>query len=131
MECLTGLNFFGGADEGAPVVVAFGVGEVFGEEDLDKAARLGRVVLCVQAGASGVEARGKDARVVEDEEIAGREELREIGEELVGEDAGGAREREHAGCAARGGRVLRDELGREVVVEFGDEHEKQWLVVSD
>ena len=97
---------------------------MFGEEDFDEAGGLGRVVLRVQTGACGVEARGKDAGVVEDEEIAGGEELREFGEEMVGEGAGVAREREHARGAACGGRMLRDELGRKIVVEVGDEHEQ-------
>ena len=35
-ERLAGLDFFGGTDEGVPVVVAFGRGEVFGEEDFDQ-----------------------------------------------------------------------------------------------
>ena len=84
------MNFFCGADEGTPVVVTFRIGEVFGEENLDKACRLRRVVLRVKAGACGVEARGKDAGVVEDEEVAGREKLWQISEEMVGEDAGAA-----------------------------------------
>src|SRR6185437_3613242 len=43
---------------------------------------------------------------------------------MVGEGAGRAREREHAGCAACGRRMLRDELGRQIVVEVRDEHQE-------
>src|SRR5581483_3048428 len=127
-ERFAGLNFFCGADEGTPVVVAFARGKVLGEEDFDEAGRLRRVVLGVQAGACGVEACGKDARVVEDEEIAGGKELRKFGEVMVSEVAGGAREREHAAGAAGVGRMLRDEIFGEIVVEVGDEHEDYSIV---
>jgi len=62
---------------------------LFGEQDFDEAGGLGRAALGVRAGAGGEEARGQDAGVVEDEEIAGLEELREVGEEVVAECAGG------------------------------------------
>ena len=49
------------------------VAELLGEEDFDAAGGVGGVVLGVEAGAGGVEARGEDAGVVEDEEVAGAE----------------------------------------------------------
>ncbi len=98
---------------------------MLGEKDFDKTCGIGGVVLRVQPSARGVEPRREDARVVEDEEVAGCEELRELGEEMVGECAGIAREREHAAGSACGRRMLRDELGRKIVVEVGDEHEMQ------
>ena len=101
---------------------------LFGEEDFDEAGGLGRAALGVRAGAGGEEARGQDAGVVEDEEIAGLKELREVGEEVVAECAGGAVEDHHAAGAALGGRVLGDEFYRQVVMEVGDEH---WGGVGD
>ncbi len=70
-EVFAGMDFAAGADEGGPdVFVGVLVGELLGEEDFDAAGGVGRVVLGVEAGAGGVEARGEDAGVVEDEEIA-------------------------------------------------------------
>ncbi len=123
VEGLAGLNLFCGADERTPVVVTFGIRDVFGEENFNYTGRLGRVVLRVQTSSCGVEARRKDARIVEDKEVARREELRQLGKEMVGVGSRRARECEHPRCATRGGRMLRDELGWKIVVEVGDEHE--------
>ena len=54
--------------------------------------------------------------------IAGLEELREVGEEVVAECSGGAVEDQHTAGAALGGRVLGDEFGGKVEMEVGDEH---------
>jgi hypothetical protein len=56
----------------------------------------------METGASGVEARGDDAAVVEDEEIAGAENLGEIAEKVVAVFAGAAVEAEHAAGATNG-----------------------------
>jgi hypothetical protein len=96
--------------------------EALGEEDFDAAGGDGRVGLGAEAGAGGVEARGENPGVVEDEEVAGVEELWEVGEEVVGEGAGAAVEGEHAAGATDLGRVLRDEVLGEVVVEVGNKH---------
>ena len=128
-----GRSLAGGADEGAPEIfggvgggdggLGFGLGcDLFGEEDFDEAGWLGRAGLRARAGAGGEEARGQDAGVVENEEIAGLEELREVGEEVVAECSGGAVEDQHTAGAALGGRVLGDEFGGKIVMEVGDEH---------
>jgi len=136
-EGFAGADLAGGADEDAPEIfgrmgggaggLGFGLGfvlvcDLFGEEDFDEAGGLGRAVLGARADAGGEEARWQDAGVVENEEIAGLEELREIGEEVVAECSGGAVEDEHTAGAALGGRVLGDEFGGQVVMEVGDEH---------
>jgi hypothetical protein len=122
VEGFAGLDFFGGFDEGQPVVVALRVGKVFGEEDFDVAGGCGGVVLRGEASAGGEEAGGEDAGVVEDEEVARTEEGGEIGEVAVGEGSGAAVECHHAAGAAHRGRVLRDEVFGKRVVEVGDEH---------
>jgi hypothetical protein len=98
-EGIAGADLAGGADEGAPEIFGgvsgggFGLGfnlgfNLFGEEDFDEAGGLGRAGLRARAGTGGEEAGGQNARVVQDEQVAGLEELRETGEEAVGEDAG-------------------------------------------
>jgi hypothetical protein len=79
-------------------------------------------VLSVEADSGGEEARGEDAGVVEDEEVARAEVAVEVGEDVVGMGAGVAVEDEHAGCAADGGRGLGDEFCGEIEVEVGDAH---------
>jgi len=116
------LNFLGRLDERGPVVAGFGVGEALGEEDFDLAGGGGAFRLRGEAGAGGVEARGENAGVVEDEEVAGSEELWEIDEEAVCKGSGAAVEGHHAAGAADSGWVLRDEVFGKVVVEVGDEH---------
>ncbi len=97
-------------------------GEPLREQDFDVAAGRGRVVLRGEAARGGEEARGKHAGVVEDQQVAGLEQRGQVGEVVVGEGAGAAVERHHAAAAAHRGRLLRDEVFGEVVVEVGDEH---------
>jgi len=101
--------------------------DLFGEEDFNEAGGLGRAVLGARADAGGEEARGQDAGVVQNEEIAGLEELREVGEEVVAKCSGCAVEDQHTARSALGGRVLGDEFGGQVVMEVGDEH---WVGVQ-
>ena len=123
VEGFAGLDFLGGRTRARPVVVAIGVGERLGEEDFDVAGGCGGVVLRGEAGAGGEEARGEDAGVVEDEEVAGLEELREVGEVVGLRRRRSARSSaEHAAGAADRGRVLRDEVFGEIEMEVGDEH---------
>lgn len=119
VETLARMDFAAGADEGGPV----GGSELLGEEDFDTAGGVGRVVLGAGAGAGGVEAGGDDAAVVEDEEVAGVEEVGKVREGVVAKGAGGALEDKHAAGAADGGWRLRDEVFGEVVVEVGELHE--------
>ena len=88
-EAFAGLDFAAGADEGGPdVFVGVLVGELLGEEDFDAAGGVGRVVLGVEAGAGGVEARGEDAGVVEDQEVAFFQVRGKVGEVFVGVGVG-------------------------------------------
>ena len=118
-------DFAGGADEGLPGGVPVGGwGEVFGKEDFDGGGGRGGVRLRVEAGAGGEEAGGKDAGVVEDEEVAGFEEGGQGAEVVVGEVAGAKIDAEHAGAAALGWGVLGDQFRGEIEDEIGDAHEE-------
>ena len=112
-EGFAGANLGGGADEGPPEVFGgvsgggFGLGfnlgfNLFCEQDFDEAGGLGRAGLGARSGAGGEETRGQDAGVVENEEIAGLEELRKIGEEVVAEGAGCAIEGRASGWSRAG-----------------------------
>lgn len=79
-------------------------------------------MLCAEAGAAREEARGDDAAVVEDEQIALVELRREVAEVGVGVVAGLAVDEEHAAVAAFGGRMLRDQFCGEMEIEIGDAH---------
>ncbi len=70
----------------------------------------------------GVEARRQDAGVVEDEEVARAEMVREVGEVIVLDSAGGAIDAEHATGAAGRGRGLGDEVFGQIEVEVGYAH---------
>ncbi len=96
--------------------------EPLGEEDFDAASGIGRVVLGVEAGAGGVEARGENAGVVEDEEVSLVEMAGEVGEGLIRVGTGVAIHDEHAAGAADRGWGLGDELFGEIEVEVGDAH---------
>ena len=71
--------------------------------------------------AAGVETGGNDAAVVEDEQIAGVEQVAELRKMGICESAGGAIEHQHAARAALGGRLLRNQLRRQIEIEVGDE----------
>ena len=78
--------------------------------------------LRLQAGAAAVKAGGKDAAAVEDEQVARANHIGEISELSIFIPAGSAREVQHAGAAAVGKRLLRDQLFREVKVEVRYQH---------
>ncbi len=65
-----------------------------------------------------------DARVVQDQGVARTHELGEILERQVAQGAARIEVQQAAGGAYRG-RMLGDELGRQVVIELGDEHLRQ------
>ena len=75
------------------------------------------------AGACCEDAGGDHAAVVEDEEVAFVQIVREVSEGVIFEGAGGALYGEHAAGAADGGRGLGDEVFGKREVEVGDEHE--------
>ena len=71
-------------------------------------------------GASSPEAGLDDARVIHNEEVAGREPSADLPKAGVGQAPSGAVEDEEPGCVARLRRDLGDGLGREVIVEVVD-----------
>ena len=88
-----------------------------GEQDLDASAEevaRGGIVradgLGSEALAAAVEARGKDAGVVEDDEIAGAQQVGEIAEAAVFEGSGGGGRCEHARGGAVGEGFLRNQF---------------------
>ena len=66
--------------------------------------------------------RGNDARRIDDEQVAGRNQRREIVEMQMPCRTGAAVEHEQPARRAVGERVLRDLLLRQVVVEVGEVH---------
>ena len=67
------------------------------------------------------EARLDDAGVVQDQRVAGADQAGEIGEFQVVQPARGVEAQQPARVAPRR-RVLRDQPGRQRIVEVGDEH---------
>ena len=65
--------------------------------------------------------RGKDARVVDDEDIAGSQKRREIGNRAMFERSSAAIEGQQAGLTARR-RRLGDQVYRQREVEVGYQH---------
>ena len=98
---------------------------MLGEQDFNLSGGCRRVDLGTQAGAAAVEAGGDHARVVQNQEVAGSEERRQIRKVAVGEAASGAFHGEHACGIALDGRVLGDEIGWKVEVKVGDAHRLQ------
>jgi hypothetical protein len=134
---LADLNLARGPNQRSPQVFAGGcrVVDLLGEEDLYQSAGLGRVVLGACAAAGGKETRGQDAGVVQNEEIAGLEEVGEVGEEVVAQGPGCSVEDQHAARSALGRRVLGDEFCGQVEAEVGDKHwrsnsHKHWVQFS-
>jgi hypothetical protein len=105
---------------------------LLGEKDFDAASGVGGAGLGVLAADAGsVEAGREDAAVVEDEEVAGVEDFREIAEKKIVVVAGAAVEEEHAAGAANSRWGLGDELFGEVEMEVGYTHSMFILVVQD
>ncbi len=88
--------------------------------------RLQQQELDLAAGVAPVslEARGKDPRVVDDHEIARAQIGGQIGESAMPERTAAAVEHQHARRGAFGGRMLRDQLGRQVVVVVGGQQSR-------
>lgn len=74
----------------------------------------------VEAGAVPVEACGKDAGVVEDEQVGGAEEVGEVSELAVFEGIPRTGKMEQARGRAVGEGFLRDGIRRKIVMEVGD-----------
>ena len=93
---------------GAQVRQYFVVGQDAFDQRLDRAA----------AGFAAVQPRLDDARVVEDQQIAGVEQRRQVAEHAVGRRRAAAVEQ--ARCAALGRRALCDQLRWQGEIEIGD-----------
>jgi hypothetical protein len=114
-EAFADADLAAGANQALPIV---GVGgELAGQENFDASVKKvagGGIAradgLSVGAFAATVETGGKDAGVVEDEQIAGVKQVGEVAELAVGITAG-ALQVEHAGSVALGEGLLGDEVG--------------------
>lgn len=95
------------------------------DASLKKIAR-GRIVrtqlLGLESRTVSVKARGKHSRVVEDEQVIGLEKIGEIAKLPVQKLPGGGGKMKQARVRAIGQRLLRDQFGREIVIEIGNEH---------
>src|SRR5687768_5701736 len=70
----------------------------------------------------GVKPRGNHARVVEDQQVAGRQQSRQVADQAIGVSAAGAVEREHAARRSLGERLLGDQGFGKVVMKVGASH---------
>src|SRR5271169_129231 len=116
-----------GADKAFPVV-GLG-GKLARQQNFDAAVEEiagGGIVrtdwLSACAIAATVEPCGKDAGVVEDQQVARPEQVRKLAEHAVGIAATRALQVEHAGAVADGERFLGDEVGGKVEMEIGKQH---------
>jgi hypothetical protein len=83
--------------------------------------RLGpRIFAIVKQCAVSIEARGNDPAVVEDEKVSRAEMLSNMREEIVAEIASRTVHHQHAARSALGGRLLRDQILGQIVVEIFD-----------
>ena len=76
----------------------------------------------VAGDATAEQARGKDARVIDDEQIARTKEPRQIRHGRVCYRAAVPAEMEEPGSRAFACRLLRDQLGRQIEVEIANVH---------
>lgn len=121
VEMLSRLDFAAGADERRPIFTA----KVLSEQDFDASAGVRGIVLGVQAGAGCVKARRDHAAVVEDEQVAGAENLGEVAKEVVAVFTGEPVQAEHSAGAADGRRRLGYKFFRKIEMEVGYTH---WLL---
>ena len=116
-----------GANQALPIV---GVKRKLAREQ-DLNASLQKAACCGIARAHGMRARvfavavktgRQDAGVVENNEIAGAQQIREIAEEAIRVLATGSLKMQHAGAVAGCERLLGNEFFGEMKVEVGDQH---------
>ncbi len=105
-----GFQAAAGLDQGVPIGPAPGPDQ----EDLGGAS----------TRSPAQESGRNDPTAVGDEEVAGFEQVGQIPERPVGQAAGFPLEHQEAGGVALGEGLLRDGVGRQVVVEVGDLHEQ-------
>jgi hypothetical protein len=117
-----------GADQAFPIVGLRG--KLAGQQHLDAAVEEiagGGIVrtdwLSASACAATVEPRGENTGVVEDQQIAGPQKVRELAKHAVGIMSTGTVQVEHAGAVAGGEGFLGDEVAGKVKVEVGKQHD--------
>jgi len=126
-EAFADTDFAAGANQAFPIV---GIGgELAGEQNFDAAVEeitRGGITradrLSMGALAAAIKPGRKDAGIVEDDEIAGLQKIREVAEQAIGIFAAGSLQVQHAGAVAGGEGFLGDEFGRKVEVEIGNPH---------
>ncbi len=119
MKMLAGLNLATGANERRPLVFV----ELLSEKNLDAACGVGRAGLRVEtACASGVEACGDNAAVVENEQVAGVEQVRQIAEKVVTIFSGLTIEDEHTAGPTDRRRRLSDKVFGKIEMKVGYTH---------
>lgn len=82
-----------------------------------------------KTAAPSIEASRKNFGVVEDDEVAGSENVRDFAKIAVQERPLLGRKMKQAGGSAIGEGLLGDEFFRKIVVEIGDEHAKMIIEI--
>lgn len=121
----TNAELAAGPNQAFPIV-GLG-GELAGEKDLDtalkKSARGGIVRaygLNVYAFAPAIKPCGKDAGIVEDQQIAGVKQVRKVAELAIGIVAAGALQMQHPRAVTSRERLLGNEFAGEMEIEIGN-----------
>ena len=116
-----------GANQAFPIV-GFG-GKLAGQQNFDAAVKeiAGRGIaradgLSAGAFAAAIEPRGKDAGVVEDHQVAGLQQFREVAEHDGRTLAAGSLQVQHAGAVAGGEGLLGNEVVGKMEIEVGNQH---------
>jgi hypothetical protein len=104
-----------GPDQALPII-GLG-GELARQQNLDAT-----VKGITRALTAAIEPRGKDAGVVEDQQIAGPQQVWEVAEQAVGVEAAGSWHVQHPGAIAVDGGFLGDEFVGKTKVEVGNQH---------
>jgi hypothetical protein len=78
--------------------------------------------LSASACATAVEPGGKDARVIEDDQIAALQQVGEVAEQAIGITAAGSLQMQQAGTVTGRERFLSNEFGGKVKLEIGNQH---------
>lgn len=126
-EMFTHSDLAAGTDEALPFIGI--LSNLAGKQDFDTGTE--KITRCRVAGAqrlgfkpgpAPVESRGKHARVVEDDQVVGPEQFREIAEIAISAASLEALDKQEAGGCAIGQRLLRNQCLGEVIVKVGDEH---------
>ena len=126
-QAFTNADLAAGPNQAFPVV-GLG-GELTRQQNLDAAVEevaRRRIVRADRLGAgafaAAVEPRWKNAGVVEDHEVTGPQQLREVAEQAVGMLAADSPQVQHAGGVADGEGFLGDQFVGQVEVEVGNQH---------